>query len=199
MSSNSTARHETSQELMNRRNRSSKTARCSLYLLFASVILCIALYSALNNEKSPMTHSETIATHEIPFPNKEEVTNPLQDGSGSFKHNNTIAPEEERVFPLFDNKGKTAIVTGAGAGIGLAVAQGLAESGANVAIWYHGNKKAIDRAKEIEEEYGVKCKWASTYMDLADPNISRSSLPSRCDRSKARSTSHRRNCAPIQR
>ena len=47
--------------------------------------------------------------------------------------------------------------TGAGAGIGLAVAQALAETGANVAIWYHGNKKALDRAKEIEEEYGVKC------------------------------------------
>lgn len=46
---------------------------------------------------------------------------------------------------------------GAGAGIGLAVAQALAETGANVAIWYHGNKKALDRAKEIEEEYGVNC------------------------------------------
>lgn len=52
--------------------------------------------------------------------------------------------------------------TGAGAGIGLAVAQALAESGANVAIWYHGNKKALDRAKEIEEAYGVKCDDSST-------------------------------------
>ena len=105
-----------------------------------------------------MTHSEIIATHEVPSIDKEETTNPLQDGSGSFKHNNTIAPREEKIFPLFNNKGKTAIVTGAGAGIGLAVAQGLAESGANVAIWYHGNRKAIDRAKEIEDEYGVKCR-----------------------------------------
>lgn len=111
-----------------------------------------------------MAHSEIIATHEIPSPDKEKTTSPLQNGSGSFKHNNTVAPEEEKVFPLFNNKGKTAIVTGAGAGIGLAVAQGLAESGADVAIWYHGNRKAIDRAKEIEEEYGVKCEQPSAPM-----------------------------------
>ncbi|KAL9637535.1 MAG: hypothetical protein Q9164_002124 [Protoblastenia rupestris] len=82
---------------------------------------------------------------------------PTLDG-GNFSHYNTTPPKEQKVFPLFNNKGKTAIVSGAGAGIGLAVAQALAESGANVAIWYHGNRKAIDRAKEIEEEYGVKCR-----------------------------------------
>ena len=76
---------------------------------------------------------------------------------GLFSHNNTIAPKEEKVLPLFSNKGKTAIVSGAGAGIGLAVAQALAESGANVAIWYHSNKKALQRAEEIEKEYDVKC------------------------------------------
>lgn len=76
---------------------------------------------------------------------------------GNFTHNNTTPPSEEKVLPLFSNKGKTAIVSGAGAGIGLAVAQALAESGANVAIWYNSNKKALERAKDIEKEYGVKC------------------------------------------
>jgi len=76
---------------------------------------------------------------------------------GNFNHYNTVAPKETKVFSLFDNRGKTAIVTGAGAGIGLAVAECLAESGANVAIWYHGNKTALTRAREIEEEYGVIC------------------------------------------
>ncbi|KAL8716520.1 MAG: hypothetical protein Q9225_006157 [Loekoesia sp. 1 TL-2023] len=77
---------------------------------------------------------------------------------GLFTHNNTVAPTEKRVFPLLSLKGRTAIVSGAGAGIGLRVAQGFAEAGANVAIWYHSNKEAIARAREIEDEYGVQCR-----------------------------------------
>jgi sorbose reductase len=76
---------------------------------------------------------------------------------GNFSHNNTVAPKDERVLPLFSLKGRTAIVSGAGAGIGLAVAQGFAEAGANVAIWYNSNKKAIERAQDIEKTYGVQC------------------------------------------
>jgi sorbose reductase len=82
------------------------------------------------------------------------------DGSmtgGNFTHNNTIAPVADRVLPLFSLKGRTAIVSGAGAGIGLAVSQALAEAGANVAIWYNSNKQAIVEAEKIAKEYGVKC------------------------------------------
>jgi len=78
--------------------------------------------------------------------------------NGLFVHDNTLAPKQERVLPLFSLKHKTAIVSGAGAGIGLAVAQALAEAGANVAIWYNSNKKAIEKAKEIEQTYGVKAR-----------------------------------------
>ena len=46
----------------------------------------------------------------------------------------------------------------AGAGIGLAIAQAYAEAGANVAIWYNSNKKALDEAAKIEKKFGVKCK-----------------------------------------
>lgn len=81
---------------------------------------------------------------------------------GNFTHNNTAAPTISSVFSLFSLKGRTAIVTGAGAGIGLGVAQALAEAGANVAIWYNGNKKAIEEAEKIEKEYGVKCTWISS-------------------------------------
>lgn len=76
---------------------------------------------------------------------------------GNFSHNNTSAPTVTNVMPLFSLKGRTAIVSGAGAGIGLAVAQCLAEAGANVAIWYNSNKKAIAEAEKIEKEFGVKC------------------------------------------
>jgi sorbose reductase len=77
---------------------------------------------------------------------------------GVFNEDNTRPPKTDRVLPLFSLKGKTAIVSGAGAGIGLQVAQGFAEAGANVAIWYNSNKKALDRAAEIEKSFCVKCK-----------------------------------------
>jgi sorbose reductase len=76
---------------------------------------------------------------------------------GNFAHNNTSAPTETKIMSLFSLKGRTAIISGAGAGIGLAIAHCFAEAGANVAIWYNSNKKALDRAAEIEKEYGVKC------------------------------------------
>ncbi|KAK3939548.1 hypothetical protein QBC46DRAFT_409073 [Diplogelasinospora grovesii] len=77
---------------------------------------------------------------------------------GKFPHGSTVPPQTDRVMPLFSLKGKTAIVTGAAAGIGYAVAQGLAEAGANVAIWYNSNKIALDKAAELEKTFGVKCK-----------------------------------------
>ncbi|KAH7304451.1 reductase with broad range of substrate specificity [Stachybotrys elegans] len=77
---------------------------------------------------------------------------------GKFSHNNTTPPAAEKVFDLFSLKGRTAIISGGGAGIGYAVAQALAEAGANVAIWYQRNKSAPEKAKAIETEYGVKCR-----------------------------------------
>ena len=41
------------------------------------------------------------------------MSTPLKDGGGNFKHYNTVAPQEEKIFSLLNNKGKTAIVTGA--------------------------------------------------------------------------------------
>lgn len=85
--------------------------------------------------------------------------NPAMKG-GDFNHGNTSAPDyTNRVMPMFSLKGRTAIVSGAGAGIGLAVAHALAEAGANVAIWYNSNKKAIAEAENIASTYGVKCEY----------------------------------------
>jgi sorbose reductase len=76
--------------------------------------------------------------------------------NGLFVHNNTTAPEHPSVMSMFSLKGKTAIVTGAGAGIGLAVVEALAEAGANVAMWYNSNPKCIERAAEISQKFGVQ-------------------------------------------
>lgn len=77
---------------------------------------------------------------------------------GKFTHNSTVAPQSNRVLPLFSLKGKTAIVSGASSGIGLAVAEALAEAGANVAIWYNRKQNEAEAAASaIENDYGVKC------------------------------------------
>ena len=67
------------------------------------------------------------------------------------------------VSPL---KSKMAIVTGAGAGIGFAVAQVYAEMGANVIIWYNTNKSAHSRAAEIQKNYGVECRSSSQFQTI---------------------------------
>ena len=123
---------------------------------------------------------------------------PAMNG-GNFNHFNTVAPKEEKVFPLFNNTGKTAIVSGAGAGIGLTVAQALAESGANVAIWYHGNKKALDRAHDIEKEYGVKCMCNVGTKTLTNAVAAdhRPSISSRRPKPGARQGSSRRDRSRI--
>ncbi|KAM0723484.1 hypothetical protein Q7P37_000471 [Cladosporium fusiforme] len=86
--------------------------------------------------------------------------------NGLFKEYNTEAPSATSIKDLFSLKHKTAIVSGAGAGIGLEVARALAEAGANVAIWYHSNKDALDRAADIEKAYGVKCR--AYQVDVTD-------------------------------
>ncbi|KAL5356617.1 hypothetical protein BJX96DRAFT_143094 [Aspergillus floccosus] len=85
------------------------------------------------------------------------AANPVNE-SGHFVHENTTPPAHPSLMSMFSLKGKTAIVTGAGAGIGLAVAHGLAEAGANVAMWYNSNPKCTERAAEIASKYGVQTK-----------------------------------------
>lgn len=96
---------------------------------------------------------------------KKEAPEDSSMKNGIFNEDNTKPPTEERVLPLFSLKHKTAIVSGSGAGIGLAVVKAFAEAGANVAIWYHSNKEALDRAKEIEKMYGVKCTSRTATME----------------------------------
>jgi len=110
------------------------------------------------------------------------MSDAAQQKDGQFSHDNTAAPVTDRVMPLFSLKGKTAIVSGAGAGIGLQIAYAFAEAGADVAIWYNGNKKAIERAAEIEKTYGVMCMLSMPSVDLHKWLISyRQGLQGRCD------------------
>lgn len=77
-----------------------------------------------------------------------------------------VRPDYPRPFPntpsnvveQFKLHGKVAVVTGAADGIGLAVAEGYAEAGANVVFWYNTNKVAITKADEVAKLHGVKTK-----------------------------------------
>ncbi|KAF3213985.1 hypothetical protein TWF106_009338 [Orbilia oligospora] len=71
---------------------------------------------------------------------------------------NTQPPPETQITPLLSLKGRTAIVTGAGAGIGFGVVEAFAEAGANIALWYNSNPEAIEKAKKVSKTYGITCK-----------------------------------------
>ena len=51
---------------------------------------------------------------------------------------------------------KTALVTGAGKGIGKAIALAFAQAGYNVIINYNGSKEAAQSVLKEAESYGVK-------------------------------------------
>lgn len=59
---------------------------------------------------------------------------------------------------MFDMQGKVAIVTGGSGGIGSEVAKGLAEAGADVALFYKTATHTDDLAQDLEKTYGVKAK-----------------------------------------
>jgi len=52
-------------------------------------------------------------------------------------------------------KDKVAVITGGSVGIGLAVAQGLAEEGVHIVICARGEERAQKEAAKIAEQYGV--------------------------------------------
>lgn len=53
--------------------------------------------------------------------------------------------------------GKTAVITGSTSGIGLGIAKGFAEQGANIVINGFGDKDDIEQERKFIEAMGVKC------------------------------------------
>jgi NAD(P)-dependent dehydrogenase (short-subunit alcohol dehydrogenase family) len=70
------------------------------------------------------------------------------------------------VTNLFDLSGKTAIVTGGGAGIGRQMAQGLAEAGANLVLCARKAERCEQAASELEQ-LGVRA--IGLGCDVRDP------------------------------
>lgn len=75
-------------------------------------------------------------------------------GSQSIRRPSPALPDS--VFQMFRMNGKVAIITGGAGGIGYQVARGLAEAGANIALWYHNSSHADKLATKLENEFGVQ-------------------------------------------
>lgn len=82
--------------------------------------------------------------------------NPMN--GGHFVHNNVRKVDGGSILQRLSLANKTAIVTGAGAGIGHAIAVAYAEMGCNIAIWYNKNEQAVKKAAALAEQYKIKCK-----------------------------------------
>jgi short-subunit dehydrogenase len=67
---------------------------------------------------------------------------------------------------LFDLTGRTALVTGAGRGIGFAIAKGLAQHGADVALIARTESQLVAAKGHVQAETGRRV-WVFPY-DLAN-------------------------------
>jgi NAD(P)-dependent dehydrogenase (short-subunit alcohol dehydrogenase family) len=65
-------------------------------------------------------------------------------------------------------KGKVAVVTGGSVGIGLAIAEGLAQEGVNLALAARNEERLLSKAAEIAGKYGVKAIGVATDVSKAD-------------------------------
>lgn len=62
------------------------------------------------------------------------------------------------VLHQFSMENKLTIITGASSGIGLAVAEGIAEAGGDLALWYNSNNAAIEEGEKLAKLHGIKVK-----------------------------------------
>ena len=76
------------------------------------------------------------------------------------------APGQASVAAARELEGKTAILTGATGGIGVAIAAALARQGCDIAA-VHRNDAAADSLRDTVTGYG--CRFASIHTDLARP------------------------------
>ncbi len=75
--------------------------------------------------------------------------------------------DQKRISPLFQLKGKVAIVTGASKGIGEAIARGLAEFGAKVVISSR-NQEAVDAVADAFRADGLEATGIACHVGRKD-------------------------------
>lgn len=86
--------------------------------------------------------------------------------AGVVREQRPVPNTPESVFAQLSMKGKTVAITGGADGIGFAVAEAVAEAGADVALWYNSNNAAVARAKQLVDQYGVQAK--AYHVEVSD-------------------------------
>lgn len=64
----------------------------------------------------------------------------------------------DNVFDQLSLKGRVVCVTGSSDGIGFAVAEAMAEAGANLALWYNSNDAVVSKGTKLAEQHRVVVK-----------------------------------------
>ncbi|KIY01327.1 uncharacterized protein Z520_02879 [Fonsecaea multimorphosa CBS 102226] len=74
----------------------------------------------------------------------------------------------ENVFDQLSMKDRVVCITGASDGIGWAVAEAMAEAGANLALWYNTNDAAKSKGAQLASKHGIKVK--AYQVEVSDPS-----------------------------
>lgn len=74
----------------------------------------------------------------------------------------------ENVLEQFSMKGRLVCITGASNGIGFAVAEAMAEAGADLALWYNSDNSAISKGAQLASKYGIRVKAYQVEVSDAD-------------------------------
>lgn len=99
----------------------------------------------------------------------DTTMNPVSRAGNFIHHDERSNIDGGSLLGRLSLKNKTAIISGAGGGIGYSVATGYAEMGCNIAIWYSSNKKAVEKAEALAQKYNVKCKIPMTSNTNIEP------------------------------
>ncbi|PLN76817.1 NAD(P)-binding protein [Aspergillus taichungensis] len=78
------------------------------------------------------------------------------------------------VLEQFSLRGKVVVITGAADGIGYAVAEAMAEAGADIAMWYNSNDVAVSKAQSLSQEHNVKT--TAYKVDVSHPDTVQSKI-----------------------
>ena len=82
----------------------------------------------------------------------------MLEGEASARQPKPVPNTPSNVLAQFSLSSRVVAINGAAAGIGFAVAEAMAEAGADVALFYNSNDAAIAKAKELAEQHKIKAR-----------------------------------------